>query len=80
MAGDAPDLDTCYYVHVYDINSNRWDKLPPLGQFKSTVQIIDTKLMVLGGHNITKKAMNKVVTFNNTTGGLANYYPKYANS
>ena len=37
-----------------DINSNRWDKLPPLGQFKSTVQIIDTKLMILGGHNITK--------------------------
>ena len=74
MAGDAPDLDTRYYVYVYDINSNQWDKLPPPGQFKSMVQIIDTKLTVLGGRdNITKKVTNKVVTFNNNR--WIKYYP-----
>ena len=74
MAGDAPDLDTLYYVYVYDINSNKWDKLPPPGQFKSAVQVINNKLTVLGGRdNITKKVTNKVVTFNNNR--WINYYP-----
>ena len=74
MAGDAPDLDTLHYVYVYDINSNQWDKLPSPGQFKSTVQIINAKLTVLGGRDsITKNVTNKVVTFNNNR--WINHYP-----
>ena len=66
MAGDAPDDDTYDYVYVYDINSNQWDRLPPPGQYMGTLQIINSKLTVIGGwDNTTNKITNKVTTYNN---------------
>ena len=74
MAGNAPDDDTYYYVYVYDINNNQWDRLPPPGQYKSTLQIINSKLAVIGGrNNTTKKITNKVTTYNNNS--WSNEYP-----
>ena len=66
MAGEASDRETYNYVYVYDINSNQWDRLPPPGQHKGTLQIINSKLTVIGGKdNTTKKTTNKVTTYNN---------------
>ena len=48
MAGTAPDRETYHYVYVYDINSNQWDRLPPPGQRKCILQIINSKLTVIG--------------------------------
>ena len=74
MAGGAPDDDTNHYVYVYDINNNQWDRLPPPGQCKGILQIINCKLTVIGGRdNTTKKITNKVTTYNNNS--WSNEYP-----
>ena len=74
MAGGAPDDDTYDYVYVYDINNNQWDRLPPPGQCKGILQIINSKLTVIGGRdNTTKKITNKVTTYNNNS--WSNEYP-----
>ena len=74
MAGDAPDNDTYRYVYVYDINGNQWDRLPPPGQLQGTLQIINSKLTVIGGvDNTTRKITNKVITYNNNS--WYNSYP-----
>ena len=66
MAGSAPDDDTYRYVYVYDINGNQWDRLPPPGQYQGRLQIINTKLTVIGGvDNTTNKRTNKVTTYDN---------------
>ena len=74
MAGGAPDDDTYDYVYVYDINGNQWDRLPPPGQYMGTLQIINSKLTVIGGvDNTTEKITNKVTTYNNNS--WYNSYP-----
>ena len=74
MAGDAPDKGTYHYVYIYDINNNQWDRLPPPGQHMGILQIINSKLTVIGGRdNTTKKRTNKVTTYNNNS--WRNEYP-----
>ena len=74
MAGMAPDDDTYHYVYIYDINNNQWDRLPPPGQLQGILQIINSKLTVIGGwDNTTKKITNKVTTYNNNS--WSNEYP-----
>ena len=74
MAGEAPDNDTLDYVYVYDINSNQWDRLPTPGQCRGSLQIINSKLTVIGGwDNTTNKITNKVTTYNNNS--WRNEYP-----
>ena len=74
MAGDAPDDDTYHYVYVYDITNNQWDRLPPPGQYMGILQIINSKLTVIGGwDNTTTKTTNKVTTYNNNS--WSNEYP-----
>ena len=67
MAAVAPDKDTYDYVFSYDIPSNHWDTLPPLGHIMGVLQIIDGKLSIIGGaDNITTtEATNKVSTLIN---------------
>ena len=74
MAGAASDDDTYNHVYVYDINSNLWDRLPPPGQRKCTLQIINGKLTVIGGgDNTTMKRTSKVTTYSNNS--WSNEYP-----
>ena len=74
MAGSAPDNDTYDYVYVYDINGNQWDKLPPPGQHKGRLVVINSKLTVIGGRdNTTRKRTNKVTTYSNSSWN--NIYP-----
>ena len=74
MAGMAPDDDTYDYVYVYDINNNQWDRLSPPGQRKGSLQIINSKLTVIGGwDNTTEKITNKVTTYTNNS--WRNEYP-----
>ena len=68
MAGDAPDNNTHYYVYVYDINGNQWDRLPRPGQYRGRLQMINGNLTVIGGRdNTTRKRTNKVTTYNNNS-------------
>ena len=74
MAGDAPDMDTYYQVYCYHVENDQWELLPPPGQYKSILQIIDGKLTVIGGRdNATKKFSNKVSTYINN--GWTSYFP-----
>jgi len=76
MASMAPDGETHNYVYVYDNNNNQWGKLSPPGQYKGTLQIIDSKVTIIGGWvdtTQTKKRTNKVTTFINNR--WINYYP-----
>ena len=64
----APDVDTLRYVFTYDISSNRWDRLPPPGHIRGVLQIIDGKLLVIGGRDTNiHKVTNKVSTFINNS-------------
>ena len=70
----APNRETYNYVYVYDINSNQWDRLPPPGQYMGILQIINSKLTVIGGRdNTTNKTTNKVTIYNNNS--WSNEYP-----
>ena len=74
MVGTAPDNDTYDYVYVYDINGNQWDKLPPPGQHKGRLVVINSKLTVFGGSdNTTRKITDKVTTYSNNSWN--NIYP-----
>ena len=74
MAGMAPDDYTYYYVYVYDINGNQWDRLPPPGQNQGQLQMINGKLSLIGGwDNTTRQRTNKVTTYNNNR--WSSYYP-----
>jgi len=74
MASEAPDDDALDYMYVYDINNNQWDKLSPPGQHKGTLEIIDSKVTIIGGvDNTTNKITNKVTTFINNR--WTDYYP-----
>ena len=74
MAGMAPDREIYCCAYVYDINSNQWDRLPPPGQRQGILQIINSKLTVIGGvDNTTNKKTNKVTTYNNNS--WSNEYP-----
>ena len=73
MAGMASDDDTYQYVYIYDISNNQWDRLHPPGQYQGVLQIINSKLTVIGGvDNTTKKRTNKVTTYNKS---WSNEYP-----
>jgi len=74
MAAMAPDIETYNNVYVYDINNNQWDKLSSPGHCQGTLQIIDSKVTIIGGwDDTTNKRTNKVTTFINKR--WTNYYP-----
>ena len=76
MASEAPQDDTLDYVFSYNININKWSRLPPPGHYKGILQMLDDKLTVIGGRdNATKKRTNKVSTFNSDSNNWSNHFP-----
>jgi len=77
MAGDTPDDNTLYKVYCYHIATNQWEQLPLPGHRFGILQIIDGKLAVIGGQDITNinamRATNKVSTF--ITDSWTNHFP-----
>ena len=74
MAGTASDNKTYLNVYVYDINGNKWYKLPGPGQFMGRLVVINGELTVIGGMDVTTgKITNKVTTYNNRRWN--NFYP-----
>ena len=76
MAGSTPQDETLDYVYSYNINNNKWSRLPPPGHYYGILQIINDQLTVIGGvDNGTNKVTNKVSTFDNNTNQWKICYP-----
>ena len=76
MAGNAPQDETLYYVFSYNINNNKWSRLPPPGHYMGRLQIINDQLTVIGGlDNDTDKVTNKVSTFDNNINSWTRCFP-----
>ena len=76
VTGDSPVKDAIDQVYVYDINTDQWGQLPPLGQYYGISHIIGGKLVIIGGRlSATKKITNKVSTFDEDSQTWTSYYP-----
>ena len=77
VAGGASPVDDAeHQVYVYDVNTDHWDQLPPLGHYCGVPHIIGGKLAIIGGALFaTKKMTNKVSTFDETSQTWTSYYP-----
>ena len=73
---DSPVEDTRHQVYLYNINTDQWGQLPPLGHYYGIPHIIDGKLAIIGGRlSATKKRTNKVSTFDEDSQTWTSYYP-----
>ena len=74
--GNSPSKDFLHYVFVYEIDNDRWYKLPPAGQYCAVPHIIGDRLVLIGGCLLaTTKRTNKVSTFDQTNQTWVSYYP-----
>ena len=78
------NVRTDCYVYVYDINDNKWATLyPSPKQFHGTLQIINSKLTIIGGiiatgntvENHEQETTNMVTTYNADNKSWSNEYP-----
>ena len=76
-AGTAPDDDTYNNVYCYNTNTDHWTVLPQPGHYRGILHILDDKLTIFGEQDpVTKKASNKVTTYNNDTNSWCSHYPE----
>ena len=74
--GTSPVKDAQHQVFVYDIDNDRWDRLPTPDHYYAVPHIIGGKLTLIGGRLIaTNKRTNKVSTFDHTMQSWVSYYP-----
>ena len=80
VAGTAPDYSTLDNVYCYSTATNRWKMLPPPGQHKGILHMVDNKLTIFGGEDsYTNELVNKVTTFNSDTNKWYSCYPNMLN-
>ena len=73
---DSPSEDAYYQVYVYDINTDKWDRLPLSGHYYGAPKIVGGKLVIIGGRlSTTKRRTNKVSTFDEGSQTWTSYYP-----
>ena len=66
MAGVAPDYDTRAQIYWYDIPTDQWEYLPPYKHIQGKLQIINSKLTIIGGWDrTTNKPTSDVLTYIN---------------
>ena len=74
--GGSPDVDAKYQVYVYDVNTDLWGQLPPLGHFLGIPCVIGGRLAIIGGRlNVTSTTTKKVSTFDEASQTWISYYP-----
>ena len=47
--GTSPVDKALHHVYVYDVNTDRWNELPPSGHYAGVPHIIGGKLAIIGG-------------------------------
>ncbi|XP_065905278.1 influenza virus NS1A-binding protein homolog B-like isoform X2 [Dysidea avara] len=74
--GYSPAEDAMQSVHVYDMSTDCWNKLPLSGHYCGIPHIIGGRLVLIGGRlSSTKKITNKVSTFYEASQTWISYYP-----
>ena len=72
----SPDKDTIQQVYQYIIEEDKWNILPIPLQYYGIPQMVDGKLTLFGGCDMTsKKVTNRVSTFHNDDGRWYSDYP-----
>jgi len=77
IAGGISPVDNAKrQVYVFDVNTNHWSQLPPLGHYYGIPHVIGGKLTIIGGRlSATKEITNKVSTFDESSQTWTSYYP-----
>lgn len=74
--GVSPDKDTIQQVYQYIINEDKWNILPAPQQYFGIPQVVDGKLTLFGGRDMTsRKVTNRVSTFHSDNGKWSSNYP-----
>ena len=74
--GVSPDKDTIQQVYQYIIEEDKWNILPIPLQYYGIPQMVDGKLTLFGGRDMTsRKVTNRVSTFHNDDGRWHSDYP-----
>lgn len=74
--GVSPDKDTIQQVYRYIIKQDSWDTLPTPQQYYGIPQMVDGKLTLFGGRDVTSgKVTNRVSTYHNDNGKWHSDYP-----
>ena len=74
--GSCPDNDNDNDVYCYDTRSNQWKQLPRPGHCLGVIHMVDDKLTIFGGTDLTTgKYHNKVTTYNSKTNSWYSCYP-----
>ena len=76
VTGECPDDEKQHLVYVYDVNAKIWDTLPSPGQYYGIPQMIDEKLVIIGGRlSATKLRTNKVSTYDKKKRKWISHFP-----
>ena len=76
VTGTSPVEDAVHQVHVYNINTDQWNQLPPSGHYYGIPHIIGGRLAIIGGYlSATNKITNKVSTLDEKSRKWSSYYP-----
>lgn len=74
--GVSPDKDTIQQVYQYVLKEDKWNILPVPQQYYGIPQVVDGKLTLFGGRDMTSgKVTNRVSTFHSDDGKWHSDYP-----
>ena len=74
--GVSPDKDTTQQVYRYSLKEDKWNVLPIPQQYYGIPQVIDGKLTLFGGRDMTSgKVTNRVATFHSDDNKWHSDYP-----
>lgn len=74
--GVSPDKDTIQQVYRYNLKEDKWNVLPIPQQYYGIPQVIDGKLTLFGGRDMTSgKVTNRVATFHSDDDKWHSDYP-----
>ena len=76
VTGNSPVQYAQHQIYIYDITTDQWGQLPPLGHYLGIPHIIGGRLAIIGGRlSATNKITNKVSTFDEDSQTWTSYYP-----
>ena len=74
--GTCDNEDNAHLVYCYDTRTDQWKQLPRPGHRLGVIHMVDDKLTIFGGRDLTsEKCHNKVTTYNSKTNSWYSHFP-----